>query len=172
MLQQGDLIVLFLLVGAVLAIVLRPFRSAAKSGMRWAEEGKSFSGEVPDLLYAHGYEVIAGKQRVPVSVHIGEKAYDSRLYIDYIAKRQQEIYLVIVAKSRKPLRMSGAAVRDRFLAHFLAFQPEGILFVDPDKGSIKLITFELEGVSLPRKTPYAAYLLSAGVGLLIALLIR
>ncbi|MGI6125568.1 MAG: hypothetical protein ACOYEF_01235 [Planifilum sp.] len=172
MLKQGDLIVLFLLVGAILAIAFRPFRSAVKSRISWPESDQSFSGEVPDLLAAHGYQVIAGKQRVPVSVHIGEKTYDSRLYIDYIARRQQDIYLVIIAKSRKPLRLSGAAVRDRFLAHFLAFQPEGILYVEPDKGSIKPVSFELEGVELPRRRPYAAYLLSAGVGLLIALLFR
>ena len=172
MLQQGDLIVLFLLVGAIVAIAARPLRFRAKSAIQWAESGDGFSGEVPDLLAAHGYEVVAGKQRVPVSVRIGEKIYDSRLYIDYIARRQQEIYLVIIARSRKPLRLSGAAVRDRFLAHYLAFQPEGILYVEPDKGSVKPITFEMEGLRLPRRHSYAAYLLSAGVGLLIALLFR
>ena len=79
---------------------------------------------------------------------------------------------MIIARSRKPLRMSGAAVRDRFLAHYLAFQPEGILYVEPDKGSVTPVTFELEGILLPRRRPFAAYLLSAGVGLLIALLFR
>ena len=172
MLQQGDLIVLFLLVGAIVAIAVRPLRMRAKSAVPWSESDGGFSGEVPGLLAAHGYEVVAGKQRVPVSVRIGERIYDSRLYIDYIARRQQEIYLVIIARSRKPLRLSGAAVRDRFLAHYLAFQPEGILYVEPDKGSVKPITFEMEGLRLPRRHSYAAYLLSAGVGLLIALLFR
>src|SRR5690606_32514821 len=90
MLQQGDLIVLFLLVGAIVAIAVRPLRMRAKSAVPWSESDGGFSGEVPGLLAAHGYEVVAGKQRVPVSVRIGERIYDSRLYIDYIARRQQE----------------------------------------------------------------------------------
>lgn len=171
MLEQGDLIVLFLLVGAILALAVRPLRSA-KFRIQWQESDDGLSGEVPALLAAHGYEVVAGKQRVPVSVSIGDQTFDSRLYVDYIARRQKDIFLVIVAKSRKPLRLSGAAVRDRFLAHFLAFQPEGILYVEPDKGSIKPIYFELEGVRLPRRHSYAAYLFFTGVGLLIALLFR
>ena len=71
MLQQGDLIVLFLLVGAIVAIAVRPLRMRAKSAVPWSESDGGFSGEVPGLLAAHGYEVVAGKQRVPVSVRIG-----------------------------------------------------------------------------------------------------
>ncbi len=47
MLQQGDLIVLFLLVGAIVAIAVRPLRMRAKSAVPWSESDGGFSGEVP-----------------------------------------------------------------------------------------------------------------------------
>ena len=80
-------------------------------------------GEIPDWLEREGYEVVAAKQRLPLWIQVGENQYESRLYADYVALEGEEAYVVILAKAKKTLRLSGAAIRDRFLGMFSPFSP-------------------------------------------------
>ncbi|OYD09822.1 hypothetical protein [Paludifilum halophilum] len=172
MLHDGDVIILFLLIILLLYLVFRRWRRKKTVHPLVLESGRRIRGEVPDLLREEGYEVVASKQRLPLQVHVGDQSYDSRLYVDFIAKQNHEYFLVVVAKAKKPLRLSGAAVRDQFLAHVLAFQAAGVLYVNTDRGSFRKITFDITGVRRPLRRYYLSHLITLGVGALIAILIQ
>ncbi len=171
MLHKGDLVVLFLIVAATVFLLLRSLRHLHS---RKLGGGKPPSGPVPKLLAEHGYIVTSGEQRLPIQIEVDEETYDSRLYIDYIARRQDEVYLVAVSRPRKPLKFSGAAIRERFLAYYLAYRPAGILYVDRDNNSVRRIIFLMDEVSLthPRRKALFTHLLTLGLGFIIALFLR
>lgn len=167
MLKPGDAIVLFLLLILVFLLLVRSWK---KRGSRpWGNSNLPVRGEVPKLLEGEGYEVVAAKQRLPLWIQVGEHPYESRLYADYIVLQDGETYVVVLAKAKKALRLSGAALRDRFLGHVLAFQATGLLYVDPAQGTLKKITFDVTGVRIPaRRRRFTSHLVMMALGALIA----
>ncbi|PZE22043.1 hypothetical protein [Paenibacillus xerothermodurans] len=101
--------------------------------------------EVTNLLTAHGYEVISGKQRIPIEITVNEdEPLGSRLFIDYFAEKDGIYYTVKIAKERKPLEMTGSSLRDRLLIYHLVYpQTAGVLYVELNQRKINIITFEL-----------------------------
>ncbi|SDW54133.1 hypothetical protein SAMN05444487_10472 [Marininema mesophilum] len=171
MLRDGDLIVLFLLLILVVFFIIRWWKKADFRPVLTASN-HPIRGEVPTMLEADGFELIAAKQRLPIAVRVGDTSYDSRLYVDYVATRAGNTYLVVLAKDKKPLRFSGAILRDRFLAHVLAFRAAGILYVEPHHGMYKTVSFDVTGVRYPPRRRLASYVITLVIGALITLLIR
>lgn len=109
-------------------------------------------GVIPDndvnvqLLEQAGYEVTSGKHLIPISIELDgeELGRGSRLYIDYIAERDDESYIVKTARDRMPMDWTGSGVRDRLLVYSLLL-PEctGVLFVDAKERIIRKITFHI-----------------------------
>lgn len=121
LLHPGDLLVLFLLIGAGLWLLAHKWRKRDRSvtaTWQWTDSSSAIRGEVPDMLREEGYDVVAAKQKLPVYVHVGSQSFESRLYVDYVAKQGSDVYLVMIARPKKPLSMTGAAIRDRFLSLF------------------------------------------------------
>jgi len=147
MAKPGDTLVLYLLIGLFLYLIVRNLSFFV--GKRESDaEREVIRGEVPNLLREHGYEVVRAKEKIPLWIEADGNPLESRLYIDYVARCDEEWYIVIVARERKPLRMSGAGLRDFFLSYYLLYEPDGILYVDREKKSIKTITFDFPDVSL------------------------
>lgn len=93
-----------------------------------------------DLLEAEGYEVIGGKMKVPLAFEANESVYYSRLFIDYVAERDDLRYLVKTSRRKQPFEFTGPALRDRFLYYLLLYPGcEGLLYVDVEKADIKVI---------------------------------
>ncbi|MFJ2044301.1 hypothetical protein ACIOBL_11875 [Paenibacillus taichungensis] len=93
-----------------------------------------------DLLEAEGYEVIGGKMKIPLAFEADESVYFSRLFIDYVAERDDERYLVKTSRRRQPLELTGPSLRDRFLYYLLLYPGcEGLLYVDLEESDIKVI---------------------------------
>lgn len=94
-----------------------------------------------DLLEDEGYEVVGGKLKIPLSFNVnGSKLY-SRLFIDYIATKEEgSLYLVIIARPRKPLDLTGSGLRDTMLPYLLIY-PEcsGVLYVNVTTAFIQVI---------------------------------
>ncbi|MBA4542965.1 hypothetical protein H1164_08620 [Thermoactinomyces daqus] len=152
MAKPGDTLVLFLLIGVILYFIIRQI---PLSGAKWGkkeEEPVQIKGEVPDLLRAHGFEVMHFKERVPLVFGVDDAVYESRIFIDYIARREDELYVVVVARDRKPLRMSGAGLRDFFLPYYLLVQPDGILYVDKEKKTVKVVHLEIPELTFSKKS--------------------
>ncbi|WP_236419951.1 MULTISPECIES: hypothetical protein [unclassified Paenibacillus] len=93
-----------------------------------------------DLLEAEGYEVIGGRMKIPLAFEANESVLYSRLFIDFVAEREDARYLVKTSRRRQPVEFSGPALRDRFL-HYLLLYPgcDGLLYVDLEEASVKLI---------------------------------
>ncbi|ASA23114.1 hypothetical protein [Paenibacillus donghaensis] len=93
------------------------------------------------VLEEAGYEVIGGKLKIPLSFNVDGTQLYSRLFIDYIATKEEgSLYLVLLARPRKPLDFTGSGLRDSLLP-FLLIYPEcsGVLYVHPSTGVIQVI---------------------------------
>ncbi|MBA4495005.1 hypothetical protein ACFO25_02015 [Paenactinomyces guangxiensis] len=175
--HPGDNLVLALLIGVMFFLLLRNWVSFSfitdwlkKSSKReWVEP----RGEIPHLLRQKGFEVVDAKVRVPLTIDVDDHIYESRLYIDYLAHSDQGLYIVIVSRERKPLRMTGPALRDHFLPYYLLYRPEGILYVDREKGKIKVIEFDVPNMRFRTKQGFKwSYIAAVAFGMILALLIR
>ncbi|WP_433946356.1 hypothetical protein [Paenibacillus sp. SN-8-1] len=96
-----------------------------------------------DLLREHGYEVISGKLRVPLTFMVDHTRLNSRLFIDYVATREDELYLVRTARTRQPVEWTGSGVRKELLP-FLLLYPDcsGLLYIDAEHSEIKVIVLD------------------------------
>jgi hypothetical protein len=147
--QPGDTLVLIALFAVILYLSLKNFIPVFRSKKN--DPVKEIKGEVPDLLREKGYEVVRARERVPLQFDVNGESYESRIYIDYVARRDGEWFLVITARDRKPLRMSGAGLRDFFLPYYSIFQPDGILYVNKEKRTIKVVRFDIPELSFEKK---------------------
>ncbi|CAI6062388.1 hypothetical protein PAECIP112173_01840 [Paenibacillus sp. JJ-100] len=92
------------------------------------------------LLEANGYEVIGGKMKIPLAFEADDSILYSRLFIDYVAEREDSRYLVKTSRRRQPLERSGPVIRDRFLPLLLMYPGcEGLLYVDLEDSDIMVI---------------------------------
>lgn len=94
-----------------------------------------------DLLEDEGYEVVGGKLKIPLSFNVNGSQLYSRLFIDYVASKEEgTLYLVILARPRKPLDLTGSGLRDTMLPYLLIY-PEcsGVLYVNVATASIQVI---------------------------------
>jgi hypothetical protein len=167
--QPGDTLVLFLLIGVILYFIGKqiPFWPRKNDGQDG--EPLRIKGEVPDLLRSHGYEVVRAKEKVPLEIDVDEETYESRLYIDYVARRDEQWYIVIVARERKPLRMSGAGLRDFFLPYYLLYQPDGILYVNKEKQTVKLVQFDVPDVAFQKSQAKWPFYIAAAAFIMLAI---
>ncbi|SDD44641.1 hypothetical protein SAMN02799630_03416 [Paenibacillus sp. UNCCL117] len=106
--------------------------------------------EVPEdeatrLLDKHGYRVLAGKRRIPITIRADEAAtLQSRLFIDYMAEKDGHYYAVKLAKERKPLERTGSSLRDRLLVYqLLDERTDGVLYVRLVEKQVECYRFSL-----------------------------
>lgn len=120
--------------------LLRPSRGR----LPVAENEEELTGRTVDLLLDQGYDVFAGKRRIPLRIRVnGEKTYHSRLFVDYYASKGKKLFVVRKANRRRPLEWSGSAIRDQLLSLALIYDRiDGVLYIDDNK--IHTIEFELE----------------------------
>jgi hypothetical protein len=168
----GDHLVLALLIGVIFYIIFRkwiPFSAFTNWLNNSSQELKVIRGEVPDLLRDHGYEVVKTKEKIPISIDVNGDSYESRFYVDYIARANDGWYVVIVARERKPLRMTGPALRDYFLPFYFLYRPKGILYVQKEKGSIKEIQFDIPDRTLTK--PSSNWLYIAAISFVLGIIV-
>ncbi|MFC0214217.1 hypothetical protein ACFFK0_17445 [Paenibacillus chartarius] len=150
--QNGDWLVVVL----VVAIIVMWGSVRAR---RWVErpqqrnrfkvpqgEGEVEPNEVTVLLEGAGFEVVAAKAKIPVVITMNDRdTLQSRLYVDYFAVKDDELFIVKAARERKPLELTGSGVRDALLPYYLLYpEASGVLYVDIHIGKIKKFTFDIE----------------------------
>lgn len=174
MVQPGDSFALILIVVTILYFLIRKWLPFTFTEWLFQSSKKKddIRGKVPKLLEESGYELVSGKTKVPMSIEMDDQTYESRLYVDYIVKRENDWYLVFTERTRKPLKRYGPGLRDQFLSYFLLYQPTGILYVTMDQ-QIHVINFDISVQPLRRETKqYWLYLLFFLLGLIFAWLSR
>lgn len=171
--KPGDTLVLILLVGVIFYFLIRkwlPDHFSLIDRELPQDEADEIQGEVPRLLSNYGYEVVRPKEKIPISIQVDEQVYESRLFVDYIARLDDEWYVVIQARERKPLRISGPALRDFFLPYFLLYQPAGILYVDLEKEKFKVIQIDVPNLIFQEKKRFNwLYVITFALGFGIAM---
>lgn len=102
--------------------------------------------EAVALLENAGYEVLTQKRKVSIRVTVdGEEELQSRLFVDHFAARDDGVYVVKVAKERKPLDMTGSGIREHLLVYHLLYpDAAGIVYVDPPLQTIHTFQFEIK----------------------------
>lgn len=93
------------------------------------------------ILEREGYEIIGGKLKVPLSFQVNQNTLYSRLFIDYVAEKEDEIYIVKTSRSRMPVEWTGSGIRDRILLYLLLYPTcDGLLYVDTEEDTVKRIS--------------------------------
>ncbi|GKU79641.1 hypothetical protein L3i20_v240380 [Paenibacillus sp. L3-i20] len=98
------------------------------------------------LLERSGYVVSSGKHVIPIPIELDDTPLGSgsRIYIDYIAEKEDCTYVVKTARDRLPMDWTASGVRDRLLVYSLLLPDcTGVLFIDAKEGIIRKITFQL-----------------------------
>jgi hypothetical protein len=149
--RSGDWLVVVLVLGVFLVwggVLFRHwFENPPKKRIQAPQGEPDFEpNEVTELLEGAGFDVLAAKARVPIVMTLNDREqYQSRLYIDYFAEKNDELYLVKVARDRKPLEMTGSGIRDALLPYYLLYpDASGVLYVDMNARKIKKFTFDIE----------------------------
>jgi hypothetical protein len=98
-------------------------------------------GPVVDLLEDAGYEIVGGKMKIPLAFKVNEHTVYSRLFIDYVAVRKGSTYMVKTSRRKRPMEWSGPDLRNKLMPYLLLYPGcAGVLYVDTDEQSIRLIT--------------------------------
>ncbi|WNR42545.1 hypothetical protein [Paenibacillus roseipurpureus] len=146
--EQGDVSVILLIgIGAIVILFWRMRNwNNKRVGGRIPEQSNVPVDDVVELLEGAGFDVLAGKTKIPITMTVNEREQlESRLFIDYFVQKDEQVFVVKVARERKPLEMSGSAVRDMLLPYSLLYpEAQGILYVDMTVSKIKKITFHIE----------------------------
>jgi hypothetical protein len=174
--QSGDTFVLVLIILFILFLIARrwfSFQFAKDMLMNKAKkDSKPLKGEVADLLREFGYEPIEGKKKIPISIELDKVPYESRMFIDFLAMKEDMLYVVLVAKERKPLRRTGAAIRDHLLPFFLLYRPAGIVYVDKAKSKVSLVNFSHPELYETRKKFPVSYVVTFLIGMVFMWIIQ
>lgn len=103
------------------------------------------SEETVLLLNEKGYEIVAGKTKLPVTITMDGEELESRLFIDAYVLKEDQLFIVKLARERQPLEMTGSAIRERLLVYSLLYpEAQGVLYVDTSAKSIRQITFDID----------------------------
>ncbi len=150
MLQSGDMYVVIMIV-AILAIWL------AYRFRRWLytppsvrlplpyESPLPAEGKATDLLAESGYEWVAGKQRISICMNVDDEVLESRLFVDGVARRGHELFIVKCSRERQPMEWTGSALRERLLPYFLIFkEASGVVYVDLEAEEVRKIAIDLK----------------------------
>ncbi|MCH5584206.1 hypothetical protein MK805_04390 [Shimazuella sp. AN120528] len=174
--QSGDSIVLVLIILLILFLILRKwvsFQFAKDILLNKAQkEPKQIKGEVADLLREYGYEPIEGKKKIPISIELDKEPYESRMFIDFLAMKEDLLYVVLVAKERKPLRKTGAAIRDHLFPFFLLYRPAGIVYIDKAKNKVSLVQFSHPALLESQKKFPMGYVITFLIGMIFMWIIQ
>jgi hypothetical protein len=146
--QQGDLFVLLLIIAIAFVICWFRFKKWLYSPSRFKLPFPVHSPvpqtEAVRIMEQAGYQVICGKKRVPLIVEVDDISMDSRLFVDYFARRGEELYVVKVAKQRQPIQWTGSGVRERLLPYCYLFdETHGVLYVDVEEGTVRKIRMDI-----------------------------
>ncbi len=102
--------------------------------------------EAVRLLEDSGYEVISGRKKVPIYIELDNEQLDphSRLFVDYFARKDNELYVVKLSKSRQTMEWTASRIREQFMNYHQLFQEtHGILYVDLEEGRIRKVKIEI-----------------------------
>lgn len=148
--EKGDIMVIVLILIVFMGFISLRFRhwlvTPPKRRFRIPRDADVVYDDIVDLLEGAGFDVLAGKTKIPITMTLNDaEDFQSRLYIDYFVQKNDQLYLVKVARQRMPMELTGSSIRDMLLPYSLLYpEAAGVLYVDLNQQKIKKITFYIE----------------------------
>ena len=148
MLQRGDFVVLILIAVVIVFWMWWRFRRWVYEPFRpklpFPDVEPFVRSEAVELLEAAGYEVVCGKKKVPLLVELDDEQLESRVFVDYFARKDHELFVVKVSNARKPVQWTGSGIRERFMIYCYLFEEaHGVLYVDLDTKQVRKIAVQI-----------------------------
>jgi hypothetical protein len=148
--KQSDGIVLIFLVILLCVWLYYRFKRWLYAPFRiklpFPEPSPVMRNEAVLLLEESGYQVISGRKKVPIHVELDDVQLDphTRLFIDYFARKDNELYVVKLSKKRLVMEWSASRIREQFMNYHGLFQEaHGVLYVDLEEHRIYKVKFEI-----------------------------
>ena len=137
---KSDLLAWGIILGIIIVFVLgktikkqrtRKILKRAKSG-----EKKAIS-----FMEQHGYRVIELQSRKKIITEINGTAHESTIIADMIVRKGLFKYIVEV-KTQGQASPTLPNVRRQMMEYYLMFQPHGVIFLDMDRGKMRMVKFK------------------------------
>ncbi|MFD2611890.1 hypothetical protein [Paenibacillus gansuensis] len=146
---NGELFVMVLLVMLIIYGLYRRFNTwldePEKPAVPVDYDSYEPDGEAASLLTDTGYEIIHGKKRIPIEIQMDAQQLESRLFIDYFVRKDDELFAVKVARSRMPVELTGSGLRDSLLIYQLLYgDMSGVIYIDTDAGTLRVVKFTVD----------------------------
>lgn len=169
MLTTTDLWVLAFLAGITLAIfvmkTLKKYRGRknVKKGIKGEKIARA-------LLKKEGYQILNEQLEDKVIMTVQDKVHECKVRADFYVKKGMKKYIVEV-KSGQNVKATLPDIRRQLLEYDLVFRPDGMLFLDTNKGVLEEVVFDrrTKRFSLMEKVYY--FTLGSLFGAMIALAI-
>lgn len=116
--------------------VLRRRRFQAR--MRRAASGERSAAK---LLERAGYRVIAEQVRGTLEYRLDDEPFSIDVQADYRAEKAGRSWIAEVKTGRESTRLTSRSTRRQLLEYAHAFDAEGVLLVDAERGRVHRVTF-------------------------------
>ena len=148
MVRIGDFVVMLLIIAIVVTWLYYRFKrwlyAPSKLKLPFPEPAPFVRNEAVKLLEQFGYVVIGGKMKVPVTVELDDEPLESRLFVDYFARSDRELYVVKLSRQRQPMDWTASGIRERLMVyHYLYEETHGVLYVDLEQQSVRKVKFDI-----------------------------
>jgi hypothetical protein len=147
--QHGDIYVLVLLMLILFGWMYIKLKRHYTEDAEWQVPNGIAAGdldsEVVVLLEQAGFTLIEGKQKIPIRIHADSDTLESRVFIDGLVEREDELFVVRLARERRPMEWTGSSIRDHLLVIQLLYRSAaGVIYIDPRSGFLHQIRFEMD----------------------------
>jgi hypothetical protein len=92
------------------------------------------------LLDEQGYRVLARQVPVRYSLLVDGRAHDVDLQLDYVVERAGRQYVAEVKSGEVAPSLAHAPTRRQLIEYGIATQTSDVLLVDPERGSVSVVT--------------------------------
>ena len=144
---DSNIILLTMIIFFVWVYVLLKRRANAQAS--WyvpeGEEIGELDSDVIDLLEQAGYSVVRGKHKIPIYIDADGEPLESRLIIDGLAERDDDLYVIRIERERRPMEWTGSSIREHLLPfHLMYREAAGILYIERRSGFLRQVRFEID----------------------------
>jgi hypothetical protein len=142
-------IALFSAIAQALASWFGRLARSRRAQVRAARAGAG-EREAAGLLEQAGFAVVAAQVSASYDVEVDGARVAVPLRVDYLVRRKGRRYIAEVKTGDVAPRIGTAATRRQLLEYLVAFDVDGVLLVDGERGTVHDVRFGLESFRSPR----------------------
>lgn len=123
------------------------YRAARRRRVILSRQALAYARErsAADLLISLGYRIDAVQARTSYQLRVDGEAMEIELRVDYLVSKDQLAYAADVKSGPQATRVQFAATRRQLLEYQLAYEVDGVLLVDMERGQVLTLEFAPPG---------------------------